>query len=485
MRLIGQANSHYRSGDYAGAYNLYLAAASRYKSIDLSFNMALCKRALAESGAIKAFGGDARVRDCSIDLDFSICRSNKPSISIVVHGKQNLRNITDLAIKTDLPFNLRFFCNTADGMRPLHDVELLDVIDSNPRLIGGIVALPESDFCLTLDKNEALTEYDVVRYFELKTGLLKQGATSLNEVENNSRAIKQGRISVIIPTYRRPKNLKRAIQSVLSQDYHDIELIVINDNGMNSEFNAETRRIVESFQGAASNCAIFYYEHERNRNGSAARNTGILNSTGEYISFLDDDDIYLPGRLSKSIHELWESPKDTGAVYCGYYGWNSSENDVNRYKSGNLALEILMLDYKSHYLHTNTVTYKREAVLSLNGFDETYSRHQDLEFNLRFFENYNIETVNECLVQLNPEPSGVNNKPYDRAIIDLKKKFLTRFASIIRRFDSSEVEQIYINHWDEVRRNIRISDPVMERMKTDYQFWLSQQLPNINNVDKK
>jgi len=481
MRLIDQANSHYRSGDYAEAYNLYLAAARRYKSIDLSFNIGLCKRALAESGAIKTLSGNVQARNYSFDHDLSICRSSKPSISIVVQGKQNLINITDLAINADLPFNLRFFCNTADGMRPLHDIKLLDVIDCNPRLIGGIVALPESDFCLTLDRLGELAEYDVVRYFEFKTGVLKQGAASLDEVENHGRAIKQGRVSVIIPTFRRPNNLKRAIQSVLSQDYHDIELIVVNDNGINSDFNAETRRIVESFQGGGLNCAIFYYEHELNRNGSAARNTGILNSTGEYISFLDDDDVYLPGRLSKSIAALSKTADSIGAVCCGYLGWNSKRNDLARYKAGNLTLDILMMNYWKNYLHTNTLTYKRDAVVTLNGFDETYRRHQDLEFNLRFFERYDISTVNECLVQISPEPSGVNNNLFNMDIYNLKKKYLSRFHRLINLFEPSVRHSIYRRHWEEVKWKVEPASPFLSKIKTDFDYWFDS---TVGDFDK-
>jgi hypothetical protein len=71
---------------------------------------------------------------------------------------------------------------------------------------------------------------------------------------------------------------------------------------------------------------------------------------------------------------------------------------LKRYIEGNLTLEILQLDYKKHYLHTNTATYKREAYVNLNGFDESYRRHQDLEFNLRFFEMYEMKAVRQALV---------------------------------------------------------------------------------------
>ena len=123
------------------------------------------------------------------------------------------------------------------------------------------------------------------------------------------------------------------------------------------------------------NVNIKFIEHWENRNGAAARNTGFLASTGVYICYLDDDDIYLPGRLTKTVDSLSIQDDHIGAVYCGFLGWNSPTNDINCYAEGNLTKEILLLDYFKYYVHTNTVTYRRSAVTALNGYDESYKRH--------------------------------------------------------------------------------------------------------------
>jgi len=375
---------------------------------------------------------------------------SKPSIAIIINSKKNLKYYSNFANTSNQPFSLRLYFYTTDGLRPIHNTELLESPENKICPIDNILHIPESDYIATIDKDEILTEKDIIQYIEYQTRVRQTNPTNLKELKAVVTTVVKDRVTVIIPTYKRPKNLKNALESVVNQDYPDIEVIVISDNGTESEFNIETRQIVESFQNMNPNCNVIFIEHKINRNGSAARNTGILHSTGEYICFLDDDDIYLPGRLSKSIDVLKRTHKNIGAVYCGFLGWNSPKNDLNRYKKGNLIRDILHLDYKKHYLHTNTATYKRQAVLELNGFDESYRRHQDLEFNLRFFEKYEIETVEECLVRLNPEPSNTSNKVYNKNMLEIKNKFLNQFHYLIDSFE--DPMSIYKLHWNEVKK---------------------------------
>ena len=324
--------------------------------------------------------------------------------------------------------------------------------------------LPESDYLVTLDEYEVLTENDIVKYLEYKLSIRNTNITPLTEIDSRLRNIQIGRVSIIIPTYKRPKNLKSAIASVVNQDYSDIEVIVVCDNGKDSEYNEDTRQIIASFLGQNPNCTIMLLEHNVNRNGAAARNTGILHSTGEYICFLDDDDIYLQGRLSKSIEVLKQTDKNVGGVYCGCIDDNSPENNLTRYKEGDLTEDILLLNHSSNYLNTDTATYKREAVFAINGFDESYYRHQDLEFNLRFFELYSMKTVNECLVQRNPDPYDSINQVYDIKMLRIKEKFINQFTYIIENYNNNIQESIYKANWTEVKNYIFDFDDFIDKM---------------------
>lgn len=377
---------------------------------------------------------------------------NKPSISVLIASKNNLKYYSNFSNTQQLPFSLRLFFNSNDGLRPLHNTELLDAIENKIQPFNNHLFVPESDYLVTIDAKEILTESDIVKFIEYKTSIREENTTALKEIEAYRRTIINGRVSVIIPTYKSPKNLRNTLESVAEQDYHNIEIIVVSDNKYKSNLNEETRQIVNSFK--YSNCKIVLLEHTVNRNSAAARNTGILSSTGEYICFLDDDNIYLQGRLSKSIEILKTTNKTVGAIYCGFLGWNSLKNDLNRYKTGNLTLEILLLDYKKHYLHSNTTTYKREAALNINGFDESYHCHQDFEFNLRFFEQYTIEAIKESLVQLNPKSIDINNLIYNLSTIEIKQKSLNQFSYIIQTYDNDVITSIYETNWLDARRYI-------------------------------
>ena len=109
------------------------------------------------------------------------------------------------------------------------------------------------------------------------------------------------KVSVIIPTYHRSECIVRAVDSVLSQTLQDIEVIVVDDNGKATDEGEKTAKIMA---GYTNNPKVIYLRHDVNKNGAAARNTGIRNAAGEYISFLDDDDIYLPQRLELMV-ERW------------------------------------------------------------------------------------------------------------------------------------------------------------------------------------
>lgn len=112
-------------------------------------------------------------------------------------------------------------------------------------------------------------------------------------------------VSVIIATYYRNEALHEAIQSVLRQDYHPVELIVVDDSG-----EAHARPVLQQYDSVIP---IF---RESNGGWGAAYTTGVEAATGRYIHLLDDDDILLEGKLSRSVRALQNHP-DAGVAYSG------------------------------------------------------------------------------------------------------------------------------------------------------------------------
>ena len=94
-------------------------------------------------------------------------------------------------------------------------------------------------------------------------------------------------ISIIIPTYNQRGFLIDTINSALSQSYQDIEVIVVDDNNPDTDARAKTEQLMAVY---ADNPKVRYLKHEHNKNGSAARNTGLAHAEGKFIVFVDGDD---------------------------------------------------------------------------------------------------------------------------------------------------------------------------------------------------
>lgn len=112
------------------------------------------------------------------------------------------------------------------------------------------------------------------------------------------------KFSVIIPVYNRTDLLKRAVGSVLRQDFGDFEVLVVDDGSVD-----DIRSIVEGFSDAR-----VHYFRQANQGASAARNTGIDRARGEFVAFLDSDDIYLPHHLA-TMHAILEDAP-AAVAYC-------------------------------------------------------------------------------------------------------------------------------------------------------------------------
>ena len=116
------------------------------------------------------------------------------------------------------------------------------------------------------------------------------------------------KVSVIIPTHNRAESLRSAITSVLNQTYQDFEIIIIDDASKDN-----TREVIAHF----SDTRIKYIYNQLGKGDAGSRNIGIINSSGEYIALLDDDDEWLPEKLEMQTYLLDNGPSEVGGVYTG------------------------------------------------------------------------------------------------------------------------------------------------------------------------
>lgn len=253
-------------------------------------------------------------------------------------------------------------------------------------------------------------------------------------------------VSVIIPTYSRPKNLKRAINSVLNQTYKNIEIIVVDDNGIDTQEQKETENVIKEYLLLSN---FFYLKHERNMNGSAARNTGIRYSHGEYIAFLDDDDEFLDQKIEIQVNALERLDKSWGGCYCNIDIVGREIKTICNSKSGNLVEDLLLGSVR---FNSSTLLLRKDVCQELNGFDESFVRHQDWEFMIRFFRDYKIYLPSKEILINKYSSSEHLNISKSKSFIEIKNKFLNTFKDDIDKCPSKNA--IYHKHWMEIANSL-------------------------------
>ena len=234
-------------------------------------------------------------------------------------------------------------------------------------------------------------------------------------------------VTVVIPTYKRPTMLKRAIESVLKQTYKNIEIIVVDDNNPNTPERDQTSKVIEKFR---SNDNIIYIMHRCNKNGSAARNTGWRAARGKYITFLDDDDEISPQKVEKQVNCLEQLDDSWGACYTAYHvlrpdgGIQKSSN----HRTGNVYIQALM---RTLFMGSGSnLLLRKNVVDEVQGYDESFRRNQDIEFMVRVFEKYKLGCVLEDLLTIHLE---VRQFKYSFEFLDkISQYYLERFGPRIQ-----------------------------------------------------
>lgn len=188
-------------------------------------------------------------------------------------------------------------------------------------------------------------------------------------------------VSVIIPTYGRAELLGKAIESVLNQSYKEIEVIVVDDNEPDSEQRNKTKSIVEPYLQLDSR--VLYLPLENNMGGALARNEGVKKSSGEYITFLDDDDYYFPSKIEKQVSIL---EQDFDICTCSMVALDEGRSaDYIRTKPSGGSLSSFLLDGSAF---TPMIMVKRNIFLAAEGFIDT-PRFQDHTLMLRLLSKTN------------------------------------------------------------------------------------------------
>ena len=244
-------------------------------------------------------------------------------------------------------------------------------------------------------------------------------------------------LSVIIPTYNDGDYLKDAILSVSKSSHPLLEIIVVDDGS-----KSEDARIIVELLSCEIDIPIIY-KRKDNGGPSSARNTGLNIARGEWISFLDSDDIMLPNSI-KSKLEHFDNCKNTRNV-VGIYGsfiWSTS----GLTQSFNQSCKPISRNYVGVMGKAPggapAYIFKRKALIHTGGFDESLIYNEDFDLLLRLIKSgYELLGTNEPGFIRNIREASLTRSTALKTLIGgrifLKKAFqedLLDKSEIIRRF---------------------------------------------------
>lgn len=245
-------------------------------------------------------------------------------------------------------------------------------------------------------------------------------------------------VSVIIPTYQRPADiLARAVRSVLEQTYTNVEIVVIDDN----PHNEKTRKSVSDYMNSLNSHNILFLQNSENLGGSLSRNRGIEEAHGEYITFLDDDDEYLPKKIENQLNFMLETDCDLSITNMVMYGSNGQvvdyreHRDIKQFDNGYLLRYHLTRNLSG----TPTFMYKAEKLREIGGFEKV-KMGQDFFLMLRSIEGgLKIRYLDVCDIKVHRHldggiSQGRNKIDGEKSLYKFKKSYFPKLSFRERQF---------------------------------------------------
>jgi glycosyltransferase involved in cell wall biosynthesis len=228
-------------------------------------------------------------------------------------------------------------------------------------------------------------------------------------------------VSVVIPTKNRPDLLRRAVESVISQTYPHIEIVIVDDGSIPAV-------AINTIASLSKGRAIRLVRNEVSKGGGKSRNIGSSVANGEFVCFLDDDDIYYSNKISILHSALRGNPKF--GVAFGKVSLNDgtvSRQPIKYPVRFNPDLNFAL----GNYIHTSA-TLMRKEVLDNVSFHEPLTRYQDTQFHLELTLKCNIIFVDECVSEWN---------------VDGREDQITSNATLEKKINSYKAFEILRNYF--------------------------------------
>ena len=213
----------------------------------------------------------------------------------------------------------------------------------------------------------------------------------------------KSKIAVIIPCYNYSKYLQKTIESVLNQNYKDLEIVAIDDGSTDG-----TRKILESY---LPKIRILSHPNNANLGAATSLNLGITETKSELITFLDSDDIWYPNKIEEQV-KIFQKCSDVGLVYTNGYVIDESDNILYKlfpdgFREENISRKILL---KCYIRTPSSVMVKREAFEKIGLFRPYLRNGQDHDMWIRMNEVTNFYYLPHLLIAYRKHPGQISSR---------------------------------------------------------------------------
>jgi glycosyltransferase involved in cell wall biosynthesis len=238
-------------------------------------------------------------------------------------------------------------------------------------------------------------------------------------------------VSVVIATYNMAAYVPLAVKSVLDQIYKNIEVIIIDDGSTDA-----TREVVKPY---LNDVRVRYLFFEQNKGQAVAKNYGVRESRGEYVAFLDGDDMWAPEKLDIQI-PLFSKSEAIGVIYSRvlYIDERGKELRVadNELFRGRVSGPLLI----RNFIGFGTCVIKRECFERLGGFREQVRMGIDYDLWLKFSTQYEFDYVDRPLLYYRLWAGQMSNNFKSRYLngIEIMKNFLHEFPGAVDKNTENE-----------------------------------------------
>lgn len=264
-------------------------------------------------------------------------------------------------------------------------------------------------------------------------------------------------VSVVMSVYNGERFLQNAIDSILTQTYHDFEFIIIDD--CSSDRSVE---IIESYNDSR----IHLVRNEQNMRLPASLNKGIKLAKGKYIARMDSDDISVPKRLAKQV-EYMEAHPDVAVIGGSYQAIDEDENDLYVHCSMTGEKLSRYFLYPSPLAHP-TVMMRRNIIVDNNLFyDEQYSSAQDYDLWQRINKKFKIDNLPDILLRYRIHSNSISVAKR-RQQQDNAYKIFRQYSPVEVSYDEfmAIMHRSYVlNPWQQARIMYKVFNVL------DYTYW--------------